>query len=75
MEGWNLFLFFQGIFYIFCINSTLLHLPPIKFHCWDRTQDYCDFVTLAALEVRRSNHPHTAIDIIGTLTVCPNMHK
>ncbi len=29
------------------LYSTLLHLPPLKFHCvggyWDRTQDCCDF--------------------------------
>ncbi len=34
------------IFYV-CTSSTLLHLPPFRFHyvgeCWDRTQDICDF--------------------------------
>jgi hypothetical protein len=35
-------------FYFFrLLYSTLLHLPPLKFHCfgrcWDRTQDCCDF--------------------------------
>ncbi len=33
------------IFYV--LYSTLLHLPPLRFHgvgrCWDRTQDCCDF--------------------------------
>ncbi len=33
-----------GFFYV--LNSTLLHLPPLRFHrggdCWDRTQDCCD---------------------------------
>jgi hypothetical protein len=36
--------------------STLLHLPPLRFHCvggcWDPTQDCCDL----ALTARRSNH-------------------
>jgi hypothetical protein len=31
-----------GIYY-----STLLHLPPLRFHCadgcWDRTQDHCNW--------------------------------
>ncbi len=31
--------------YVLC--STLLYLPPLRFHCiggcWDRTQDICDF--------------------------------
>ncbi len=35
-----------GFFSIYCI-STLLHLPPLRFHCvggcWDGTQDCCDF--------------------------------
>jgi hypothetical protein len=35
-------------FWIFSLlYSTLLHLPPLRFHCvggyWDRTQDSCDF--------------------------------
>jgi hypothetical protein len=29
------------------IFSTLIHLPPLRFHCvggcWDRTQDSCDY--------------------------------
>jgi hypothetical protein len=38
-----------GFFKIFfsAIYSTLLHLPPLRFHCvggcWDRTQDSFDF--------------------------------
>jgi hypothetical protein len=35
-------------FYILYVRySTLLHLPPLRFHCvggcWDRTQDSCDY--------------------------------
>ncbi len=34
-----------SMFYV--LSSTLLHLPPLRFHCiggwWDRTQDCCDF--------------------------------
>jgi hypothetical protein len=37
--------FFSSVLY-----STLLHLPPLRFHgfhcvgeCWDRTPDSCDF--------------------------------
>ncbi len=37
----------RGIFWIFSLYLTLLHLPPVRFHCvggcWDRTQDCCDF--------------------------------
>ncbi len=36
---------FGSFFYV--LYSTLLHLPPLRFHCiggcWGRTQDYCDF--------------------------------
>ncbi len=35
------------IFFMSVLYSTLLHLPPLRFHCvvgsWDRTQDSCDF--------------------------------
>jgi hypothetical protein len=34
------------IFSMYVLHSTLLHLPPLRFHCvggcWDRTQDSCD---------------------------------
>ncbi len=34
-------------FFSYELYSTLLHLPPLRFHCvegcWDRTQDCCDF--------------------------------
>ncbi len=46
------------ILYINILYSTLLHLPPLRFHCvggcWDRSsQDCCcDF----GIGVRRSNH-------------------
>jgi hypothetical protein len=52
-------------FGIYVLYSTLLHLPPLRFHCvggcWDWTQDCCDIVSA----VKRSNHstrshPHTA---------------
>jgi hypothetical protein len=36
-----------GGFFFCVLYSTLLHLPPLRFHCvggcWDRTQDCCDF--------------------------------
>ncbi len=42
--------FNRGIFWIllfFVLYSTLLHLPPLRFHCvegcWDRTQEWCNF--------------------------------
>ncbi len=38
--------FFEIFFSVYCY-STLLHLPPLRFHCiggyWDRTQDFGDF--------------------------------
>jgi hypothetical protein len=34
-------------FFFFIRYSTLIHLPPLRFHCvggcWDRTQDSCDY--------------------------------
>ncbi len=49
--------------FFYVLNSTLLHLPPLRFHCvggcCDRTQDCC--------AVRRSNH--WAIDLILTQIV------
>ncbi len=56
----------KSIFYILkfsllilVLYSTLLHLPPLRFHCaygcWDRTQELCQDRT-GALVVRRSNH-------------------
>jgi hypothetical protein len=45
---------FFGFFYV--LYSTLLHLPPLRFHCvrrcWDRTQDCCDF----GIDSRISSH-------------------
>jgi hypothetical protein len=36
---------FLDCFYMSALHSTLLHLPPLTFHCvggsWDRTQDSC----------------------------------
>jgi hypothetical protein len=33
--------------FFFVLYSTLLHLPPLRFHyadgCWDRTQDGCNW--------------------------------
>jgi hypothetical protein len=38
---------FWGIFYFYVLYPTLLHLPPLRFHCadgcWDRTQDRCNW--------------------------------
>jgi hypothetical protein len=37
--------FLGGFLDFFVLYSTLLHLPPLRFHCadgcWDRTQDRC----------------------------------
>jgi hypothetical protein len=39
------FLFIGGDFFV--LYSTLLHLPPLRFHCvdgcWDQTQDRCNW--------------------------------
>jgi hypothetical protein len=36
-----------GGFFMYVLYSTLLHLPPLRFHCvggcWDRTQDCCGY--------------------------------
>ncbi len=38
------FLFLRGIFYFFSVlYSTLLHLPPLRFHSVGGCQDICDF--------------------------------
>jgi hypothetical protein len=45
------YFFLEGvIFWFFSFNlhySTLVYLPPLRFHrvgeCWDRIQDCCDF--------------------------------
>ncbi len=58
--------FLRGIFRIFFLfyvrYSTLLHLPPLKFHCvggcWDGTQDY---IATLALTARRSKHSSTEL--------------
>jgi len=46
------------IFSFYVRYSTLLHLPPLRFHCvggcWDRTLD--SYLRLRQLAVRRSNH-------------------
>jgi hypothetical protein len=38
---------FFGFFFFYVRYSTLLHLPPLRFHCvggcWDIIQDCCDF--------------------------------
>jgi hypothetical protein len=56
--------FVVGFFKFFFVPySTLLHLPPLRFHCaegcWDRTQDRCNwcignektYLKVVALEV------------------------
>ncbi len=58
-----------GIFGAFSFNvrnSTLLHLPPLRFHCvggcWDRSQDCCDIGIHSHIRFN-----HSAIDLIHTL--------
>jgi hypothetical protein len=42
--------------------STLLHLPPLRFHCvrgcWDRTQDCCDSGIDSQTNSSARSHPH-----------------
>jgi hypothetical protein len=48
---------FLDFFFSYALYSTLLHLPPLRFHCdggcLNRTQDCCDFGTGSHI---RSNH-------------------
>jgi hypothetical protein len=41
------FCYVDGGIFFYVLYSTLLYLPPLRFHCvggyWDRTQDCCDF--------------------------------
>jgi hypothetical protein len=58
-----------GTFYV--LHSTLLHLPPLKFHCvegcWDRTLT----VATLALAVRLSNRSAGSHPLwMGTIYVC-----
>ncbi len=53
----SIFIFVKGDFFYFYVRySTLLHLPPLRFHCveecWDGTQDRWTL----ELTARRSNH-------------------
>ncbi len=55
--GGFLYIFIYIFFiYFYVLYSTLLHLPPLRFHCvggcYDRTQD----CATSALAARRSNH-------------------
>ncbi len=62
----------QRIFFFFLhvLYSTLLNLPPLRFHCvggcWDRTQDWCDLWHWQSEQTARSHshmarsHPHSA---------------
>ncbi len=56
----------QRIVSFYVHYSTLLHLPPLKFHCvggcWDRTQDCCD-IGIDALTTWL-NLIHSRIDLI-----------
>jgi hypothetical protein len=53
-----------GIFIFFVLYSTLLHLPPLRFHCdggcWDRTQG------LLQLRHRQLDALATRLDLIQT---------
>jgi hypothetical protein len=51
-KAWGYLTYFVNLtytvfFFFYVLYSTLLHLPPLRFHsvegCWDRTQDCCDF--------------------------------
>jgi hypothetical protein len=59
----------EGFFFIY-VRSTLLHLPPLRFHCvgdcLDRTQDCCDFGidTKDALTTRLDLIHRTRLDLI-----------
>ncbi len=41
------FIYFLGYLNFFLLYPTLLHLPPLRFHCadgcWDRTRDCCNW--------------------------------
>ncbi len=46
--------------------STLLHLPPIRFH-WDQTQDTCDYgIGCQGSNQSAISHPLTRLDLIHT---------
>ncbi len=53
---YSFFLLKGDLLDFYVLDSTLLHLPPLRFNCvggcWDRTQDCCDF----GIGVRRSDH-------------------
>jgi hypothetical protein len=59
--------------YVPVLNSTLLHLPPLRFHCvgecWDRIQDCCELVIHSLLNLIHSRLDlfHCQRDLIHTL--------
>ncbi len=77
----GLFRFF--FFFLYVWYSTLLHLPPLRFHCvggcWDRTQDICDndIAWLSDALTTRLDLIHTRLDVIHsilfekTIPLCP----
>jgi hypothetical protein len=61
----------MGIFMdFFFLCTTLLHLPPLRFHCvqgcWDRTQDSCDYDIgcMSDALTTRLNLIHNRLDLI-----------
>jgi hypothetical protein len=69
-DRWVLRHFLYFILHFSLLYSTLLHLPPFRFHCvggcWDLTQDSCDL----GLAVRHFNHSARShpprLDIVGS---------
>ncbi len=59
---------FFGFFVMHQLYSTLLHLPPLRFHCvggcWDRTQDSA----ISALAVRCSSHWAYILSTLGYIS-------
>jgi hypothetical protein len=71
----------RGIFWIFFLNvlySTLLHLPPLRYHCvggcWDRTQDFCDSQKRKKVYHRRNPHLDVVCETAQLITLM-SAHK
>ncbi len=65
---------------MYVLYSTLLHLPPLRFHCvggcWDETLQRT--VATSALAVRRSNHSarsHPCLGFISSTIIKTNISR
>ncbi len=61
------------------LYSTLLHLPPLRFHyvggCWDRTQDSCDFGIVCQTLLPVATRLHLMDETKNNYLIPPQSHS